>query len=217
VELAEAFEKRFGCEVLEAYGQTEAAPAIALNRPGVPRKAGSAGLPLPGVEVRIEGEDGTVLGPDERGEIVARSPGIMLGYHALPDETERALRGGWLHTGDVGYLDDDGYLFVTDRVKDLVIRGGENVYPRDVEDVLLRHPGVADAGVVGRPDPRLGEEIVAFVVKQQGVEPSEQELIAFCRERLAKYKCPVEVRFVGSLPKSPIGKVLKRELREMLV
>ncbi|HWC31555.1 MAG TPA: AMP-binding protein, partial [Actinomycetota bacterium] len=149
IELAEAFEKRFGCEVLEGYGQTEAAPAIALMRPGLPKKAGSTGPPVPGVDVRIEDDDHRAVPPGELGEICARSPGSMAGYHNLPDVTEATLRHGWLHTGDVGYLDDDGYLFVTDRKRDLVIRGGLNVYPRDIEEVLLEHPGVAAAAVVG--------------------------------------------------------------------
>ncbi|HEX2030643.1 MAG TPA: long-chain-fatty-acid--CoA ligase [Actinomycetota bacterium] len=213
IELAEAFEKKFDCEVLEGYGQTEAAPAIALMRPGLPKKAGSTGPPLPGVEVRIEDDGHAELPRGQVGEICARSPGVMRGYHNLPDVSRDALRHGWLHTGDMGYLDDDGYLFVTDRKKDLVIRGGFNVYPRDVEDVLLEHPGVAEAAVVGRPDRTMGEEVVAFVVRAPGAEPSEEELLAFAGERLAKYKRPKEIRFTPSLPKSPIGKVLKKELR----
>ena len=213
IELAEAFEKRFDCEVLEGYGQTEAAPAIALMRPGLPKKAGSTGPPLPGVEVRIEDEEHREVPAGEVGEICARSPGIMRGYHNLPDVTEDTLRHGWLHTGDMGYLDHDGYLFVTDRKKDLIIRGGFNVYPRDVEDLLLEHPGVQEAAVVGRPDERMGEEVVAFVVKAAGNDPSEDELLAFAAERLATYKRPREIHFTGTLPKSPIGKVLKKDLR----
>lgn len=217
IELAEAFEKKFDCEVLEGYGQTEAAPAVALMRPGLEKKAGSTGPPLPGAEVRILDEEGRELPPGEIGEICARSPGVMVGYHNLPEVTEHTLRDGWLHTGDTGYLDEDGYLFVTDRLKDLIIRGGANVYPSDVEDTLLEHPDVIESAVVGRPDERLGEEVVAFVAKREGSDLSEQALVAFCQERLAKYKCPKEVRFVPSLPKSPIGKVLKRELRDQLV
>jgi long-chain acyl-CoA synthetase len=216
IELAEAFEKKFDCEVLEAYGQTEAAPAIALMRPGLTKKAGSTGLPLPGVELRIEDDDHNELTTGETGEIVARSPGIMRGYHNLPDITADTLRHGWLHTGDLGHLDEDGYLFVTDRKKDLIIRGGFNVYPRDVEDLLLEHPGVGEVAVVGRPHERMGEEVVAFVVKASGQEPTEEELLEFAAERLAKYKRPKEIRFVAMLPKSPIGKVLKRDLRRQL-
>ena len=138
----------------------------------------------------------------------------MKGYHNLPDVSEDTLRHGWLHTGDMGYVDEDGYLFVTDRKKDLIIRGGFNVYPRDIEDLLLEHPGVAEAAVVGKPDERMGEEVMAFVVKAPGQDPAEEDLLAFAGERLAKYKRPVEIRFTEMLPKSPIGKVLKRELRD---
>ena len=216
IELAEAFEKMFDCEVLEGYGQTEAAPAIALMRPGLPKKAGSTGPPLPGVEVRVEDDDHNEVPTGQVGEICARSPGIMRGYHNLPDVTQDTLRHGWLHTGDMGYGDEDGYLFVTDRKKDLIIRGGFNVYPRDVEDLLLQHPGVGEVAVVGRPDEEMGEEVVAFVVKAPGEEPSADELLAFCAERLAKYKRPKEIHFTGALPKSPIGKVLKKDLRASL-
>ena len=214
IELAESFEKKFDCDVVEAYGQTEAAPAIAVMLPGLTKKAGSTGPPLPGVEVRIEDDDHNEVAQGEAGEIVARSAGIMSGYHNLPDVTEDTLRHGWLHTGDMGYLDEDGYLFVTDRKKDMIIRGGFNVYPRDVEDLLLEHPGVGEVAVVGKPDERMGEEVLAFVVKAPGQEPSEEELLSFAAERLAKYKRPKEIRFIPSLPKSPIGKVLKRDLRD---
>ncbi|MGH9168965.1 MAG: class I adenylate-forming enzyme family protein, partial [Acidimicrobiia bacterium] len=216
VELAEAFEKAFDCEVLEGYGQTEAAPAIALMRPGLAKKAGSTGPPLPGVEVVILDDDGNELPTGEVGEICSRSPGIMKGYHNLPTVSADTLKDGWLHTGDMGYLDGDGYLFVTDRKKDLIIRGGFNVYPRDVEDVLIEHAGVAEVAVVGRPDPRMGEEVVAFVVKGPGRDPVEDELLRFAAERLAKYKQPKEIHFAGALPKSPIGKVLKKDLRAQL-
>jgi long-chain acyl-CoA synthetase len=216
IELAEAFEKKFDCEVLEGYGQTEAAPALALMRPGLPKKAGSTGPPLPGVELRIEDDDHQPVPTGQPGEICASSPGIMRGYHNLPDVSEDTLRHGWLHTGDIGYLDEDGYLFVTDRKKDLIIRGGFNVYPRDIEDLLIEHPGVQEAAVVGKTDPKFGEEIVAFVVRAPGHEVTEEDLLSFAGERLAKYKRPKEVRFTDALPKSPIGKVLKRDLREQL-
>ncbi|MGH2692171.1 MAG: class I adenylate-forming enzyme family protein [Actinomycetota bacterium] len=216
IELAESFEKKFDCDVVEAYGQTEAAPAIAVMLPGLTKKAGSTGPALPGVELRIEDDDHNEVARGETGEIVARSTGIMKGYHNLPDVTEDTLRHGWLHTGDMGYVDEDGYLFVTDRKKDMIIRGGFNVYPRDVEDLLLEHPGVGEVAVVGKPDERMGEEVVAFVVKAPGQEPSEEELLGFAAERLAKYKRPKEIRFAPMLPKSPIGKVLKRDLRDQL-
>jgi long-chain acyl-CoA synthetase len=216
VELAEAFEKKFDCEVLEGYGQTEAAPAIALMRPGLPKKAGSTGPPLPGVEVRIEDDRHTVVATGQVGEICARSPGIMRGYHGLPEVTADALAHGWLHTGDVGYLDEDGYLHVTDRKKDLIIRGGFNVYPRDVEDVLLEIEAVQEVAVVGRPDPEMGEEVVAFVVRTSGQDVTAENLLSEAATLLAKYKRPKEIRFVPMLPKSPIGKVLKKDLRAQL-
>jgi long-chain acyl-CoA synthetase len=216
IELVEGFEKKFDCEVLEGFGQTEAAPALALMRPGLPKKAGSTGPPLPGVELRIEDDDHHEVPGGQVGEICARGPGIMRGYHNLPDVTEDTLRHGWLHTGDMGYLDEDSYLFVTDRKKDLIIRGGLNVYPRDIEDLLLEHPGVQEVAVVGRPDQEMGEEVAAFVIKTPGEDPSEEELLDFAAQRLAKYKRPKEIRFTGSLPKSPIGKVLKKDLRAQL-
>jgi long-chain acyl-CoA synthetase len=216
IELKESFAKAFDCEVIEAYGQTEASPAIAVERRGEQKRPGSCGKALDGVEVAILDEGGVNVSAGEVGEICARGPGIMTGYYHLPDATEEALKDGWLHTGDMGYLDADGYLFVTDRKKDLIIRGGFNVYPRDVEEVLFAHPSVAEAAVVGRPDPVMGEEVAAFVVLAPGTDVTEEELLAHCRERLAKYKAPREIRFVPMLPKSPIGKVLKKELRASL-
>ena len=216
IELAEAFEKRFDCEVVEAYGQTEAAPALTVERPGAPKKAGSAGQALPGCELRIEDDDHNEVAPGQLGEICGRSPGIMKGYYNLPEATEDTLRHGWLHTGDMGYLDEDGYLFVTERKKDLIIRGGFNVYPRDIEELLYQHEAVAETAVVGRPDPTMGEEVVAFVVRKPGAEVSEEDLLAFSRERLAKYKAPKEIVFTDALPKSPIGKILKKDLRAQL-
>jgi long-chain acyl-CoA synthetase len=213
LELAEGFSKRFDCEVVEAYGQTEAAPGLTVERPGEPKKAGSAGPALPGVELRIEDDDHEEVPAGELGEIVARSPGIMKGYYNLPEATEDTLRHGWLHTGDMGHVDEEGSLFVTERKKDLIIRGGFNVYPRDIEELLYEHPGVAEAAVVGKPDPTMGEEVVAFVVRRPDVEVTEQALLDLAAERLAKYKRPKEVLFVDDLPKSPIGKILKKDLR----
>jgi long-chain acyl-CoA synthetase len=216
LELKRGLADRFGCEVLEAYGQTEASPAIAMERRGEEKRTGSCGRALGGVEVSILDEGGRPVPPNEFGEICVRGPGVMKGYRNLPEATEEALAGGWLHTGDMGYMDADGYLYVTDRKKDLIIRGGFNVYPRDVEEVLHRHAAVAEAAVVGRPDTAMGEEIAAFVVTRAGAAVSEAELLAFCRERLAKFKAPKEIHFTGYLPKSPIGKVLKKELRTLL-
>jgi long-chain acyl-CoA synthetase len=213
IELKEQFARRFHCEVVEAYGQTEASPAIAVERPGEEKRPGSCGKALEGVEVAILDEVGDEVPSGQVGEICAKSPGIMVGYYNLPEATSETVRGGWLHTGDMGYTDGDGYLYVTDRKKDLIIRGGFNVYPRDVEEVLYAHPKVAEAAVVGRPDAVMGEAVAAFVVCLPGEEMEEEELFAFCRERLAKYKSPSEFHFVPMLPKSPVGKVLKKDLR----
>jgi long-chain acyl-CoA synthetase len=216
VEIVEPFEKRFGGRLLEGYGLTEASPVVSTHRYSGVRKLGSVGQPLPGVEVRIVDDAGRRLPVGEIGEVCVRGPNVMLGYYRLPDETARVLRDGWLHTGDVGRLDDDGYLYIVERKKDLIIRGGLNVYPREVEDVLYAHPAVAEAAVVGVPDRVMGEEGCAFVVLRGGAATSPDALIAFCQERLAKFKCPREVRVVDALPKSPIGKVLRKELRSLV-
>jgi long-chain acyl-CoA synthetase len=215
VEIVEPFERRFGGRMLEGYGLTEASPIVAAHRYSGVRKLGSVGQPIPGVEVRILDDEDRALPTGQIGEIGVRGPNVMLGYYGLPDETARTLRNGWLHTGDMGRLDEDGYLYVVERKKDLIIRGGFNVYPREVEDVLYGHPKIAEAAVIGVRDPLMGEEVVACVVVKQGMELTASEVIAFCQERLAKYKCPREVRFLPSLPKSPVGKILRKALREL--
>jgi long-chain acyl-CoA synthetase len=216
LELVEPFEKRFGGRLLEGYGLTEAGPVVSTHRHSGVRKLGSVGPPLPGVDVRIVDDAGRPLPVGEAGEVCVRGPSVMLGYYRMPDETARVLRGGWLHSGDVGRLDDDGFLYIVERKKDLIIRGGLNVYPREIEDVLYAHPAVAEAAVVAMPDAVMGEEGCAFVVLRAGAAASPDALIAFCQGRLAKYKCPREVRVVDALPKSPIGKVLRKELRTLL-
>jgi len=158
--------------------------------------------------------DDRPVGPGELGEIVARGPQLMRGYWKQPEDTAEALRGGWMHTGDAGQLDDEGYLYVRDRVKDMIVSGGENVYPREVEDVLFHHPAVADAAVIGVPDERWGETVRAVVVLRPGAQVSAESLMDFCRGRIADYKRPREVAFLDALPRNPSGKVLKRELRE---
>jgi long-chain acyl-CoA synthetase len=149
------------------------------------------------------------------GEVCVRGDNVMLGYYRMPEETARVLRDGWLHTGDMGRLDADGFLYIVERKKDLIIRGGFNIYPREVEEVLYAHGAVAEAAVVGRPDPLMGEEAVAFVVLRSGQSVTAEALIAFCQERLARFKCPREIRFVDSLPKSPVGKILRKDLRRL--
>src|SRR4029077_950338 len=149
----------------------------------------------------------------EIGEVCVRGPNVMVGYYRNPEETARTVREGWLHTGDMGRLDEDRFLFIVERKKDLIIRGGFNIYPREVEEVLYAHPAVAEAAVVGMKDPLMGEDVLAFVVLRSGAHASAKEVAAFCEERLARYKCPKQIRFVDSLPKSPIGKILRKELR----
>jgi long-chain acyl-CoA synthetase len=215
LEIVEPFEKKFGGRLLEGYGLTEASPVVSAHRFSGVRKLGSVGQPIPGVEVAIMDDADAALPVGEIGEVCVRGPNVMQGYYRLAEETARTLRNGWLHTGDMGRLDADGYLYVVERKKDLIIRGGFNIYPREVEDVLYAHPAVAEAAVVGMRDPLMGEEVLAFVALKTGTAVDAGALIAFCQARLAKYKCPRQVRFVDALPKSPIGKILRKELRAL--
>ncbi|MBI4268903.1 MAG: long-chain fatty acid--CoA ligase [Candidatus Rokubacteria bacterium] len=215
LEIIEPFERKFGGRILEGYGLTEASPVVSAHRLSGVRKLGSVGQPIPGVDVRILDDDDRELPADEVGEVCVRGPNVMLGYYGLPDETERTLRKGWLHTGDVGKLDADGFLYIVERKKDLIIRGGFNVYPREVEEVLYAHSKVAEAAVVGMRDPLMGEDVLAFVALRPGAAATEDEIVTFCQERLARYKCPKQVRFVDALPKNPVGKILRKELRAL--
>jgi long-chain acyl-CoA synthetase len=221
-EVIRAFEEKFpGMVILEGYGLSETASTTTFNISAEQRRVLSIGKPIWGVEVRVVDEQDKPLpsGPENIGEIVIRGHNVMKGYYRNPAATAEAMKGagevggGWFHTGDLAYADEDGYLFIVDRKKDLVIRGGYNVYPREIEEVLFTHPAVAEAAVIGRPDERLGEEVVAFVVLKPGAEAEPEEIIAYCRERLAAYKYPREVRIAADLPKGPTGKILKRELR----
>jgi long-chain acyl-CoA synthetase len=198
--------------VRQGYGLTECAALISTNPAGRER-SGSVGLPVPGTDVEIRGEDGRPLPARKIGDVFARSPGVMLGYWQAPEATAEAVRDGWLNTGDVGYLDDDGYLFLVDRKKDLIIRGGFNVYPRDVEDALVEHPAVKMAGVVGRPSTVHGEEVIAFVALHADEEISAEQLIGWARKRIGGYKYPREVHFVEAIPLTAIGKIDRKALR----
>ncbi|HLN67499.1 MAG TPA: long-chain fatty acid--CoA ligase [Streptosporangiaceae bacterium] len=215
-EVIRAFEEKFpGVVILEGYGLSETASTATFNISAEQRKVLSIGKPIWGVQVRVVDEDDKPLppGPENIGEIVIRGHILMKGYYRNPDATEEAFRGGWFHTGDLAYADEDGYLFVVDRKKDMIIRGGYNVYPREIEEVLFAHPAVAEAAVIGRPDERLGEEVVALLVLKPGAQADLDGIIAYSRERLAAYKYPREVIIVADLPKGPTGKILKRELR----
>ena len=209
------FEDKYGIEVLEGYGMTETASSCSFNRPG-DRKVLSIGKPLWGVRMRIADSSGQLLPPGREhvGEILIRGHNVMRGYLGRPEATAETLRGGWLHSGDLGYVDEDGFYFIVDRAKDLVIRGGYNVYPREIEEVLYAHPAVLEAAVIGKPDERLGEEVVAVVALREGASVSAEEIIAYTRERLAAYKYPREIRFMEELPKGPSGKILKAALRD---
>ena len=201
-------------QLREGYGLTETSALVSTNPPGRIR-IGSVGLPVPGCELRIVDDDDRELPIGEVGEICCRSRFVMEGYWRAPELTEEAMRGGWFHTGDLGRLDGDGYLYVVDRKKDLIIRGGFNVFPRDVEDALLEHPAVAFAGVVGRPDERHGEEVVAFVALRNGSAVAAEDLVAFAKERIGGYKYPREVRIVPDVPLTPVGKIDRKALREL--
>jgi long-chain acyl-CoA synthetase len=210
------FEERFGVPVVEGYGLSECTVVCTLNPLHGVRKAGSVGLPVPGVDVGVVDAADALLPAGQAGEVVVRGPNVMRGYLGRPDETAEVLRGGWLHTGDVGRFDDDGYLTLVDRVKDLIIRGGENIYPKEIEDVLYAHPAVLEAAVVGQPDPVFGEQPVAFVALRPGFSVEPGELIEHCRPSLARYKVPREVYLADTLPKNAVGKVAKPALRQRL-
>jgi long-chain acyl-CoA synthetase len=213
VEIVEPFERKFGGRILEGYGLTEASPVVSAHRLSGPRKLGSVGRAIPGVEITIQDDLDRPLPAGELGEVCVRGRNVMVGYYRNPEETARTVRAGWLHTGDMGRLDPDGFLFIVERKKDLIIRGGFNIYPREVEEVLYAHPKVAEAAVVGMKDELMGEDVLAFVVLRSGERASAEEIAAFCEARLARFKCPKRIRVVESLPKSPIGKILRKELR----
>jgi long-chain acyl-CoA synthetase len=217
VEVQEKFERLSGARLVEGYGLTEASPVTHVNPPDGLSKVGSIGLLIPGTEARImDLETGTREMPDgEIGEIVIRGPQVMKGYWHKPEETAKVLRNGWLYTGDIARRDADGYFSIVDRKKDLIIAGGFNIYPRDVEEILFEHPKVQEAVVIGVPDEYRGETVKAFVVLKDGATTTPKEIIAFCRERLAAYKVPREIEFRDSLPKSGAGKYLRRELRHL--
>jgi long-chain acyl-CoA synthetase len=214
VDVMRRFDETYGANILEGYGLSETSPLACLNQTDRPKKPGSIGRPLWGVEFRLVAEDGRVIEEsDVPGEIQIKGHIVMKGYYKRPDATASAIVDGWFRTGDVARRDEDGYYFIVDRMKDMILRGGFNVYPREVEEVLYRHPAVAEAAVVGAPHEALGEEVVAVVALKPGTAATAEELVAFARERLAAYKYPREVRFVLSLPKGPTGKILKRAIR----
>jgi long-chain acyl-CoA synthetase len=212
VEVLRGFEDAFGAIILEGYGLSETSPVACSGHPGMERKPGSIGTPIEGVEMRVVDEDDNEVAQGEVGEVVIRGHNIMKGYWNKPEATEEAMRGGWFHSGDMARTDEDGYFYIVDRKKDLIIRGGYNVYPREVEEVLYEHPKIREAAVVGVPHDEWGEEIGAAVVLHDGEDLAAQEVSAYVKERIAAYKYPRVVWFIDELPKGPTGKILKREI-----
>jgi long-chain acyl-CoA synthetase len=215
VELLRAFQDRFGIRILEGFGMTETGCIASINPFYGDRKVGSIGLPLRGQEMKIvDQETGEQQGPGGYGEIIMRGANIMMGYLHNPEATAESLKDGWLYSGDIGYMDEDGYFFIVDRTKDMIIRGGENIYPREIEEVIYEHEGVLECAVIGIPDPVRGEEVLAVVVAREGVTLDAEELATHCAERLAKYKLPVRYELKPELPKTPTGKISKGPLRD---
>jgi long-chain acyl-CoA synthetase len=212
VELMRGFEEAFGAKILEGYGLSESSPVASFNHPDRERKPGSIGTPVEGVEMQVVDEDGQGVPQGEVGEIVISGHNVMKGYWNRSDATEDTVIDGWLHTGDMGYIDEDGYFFIVDRKKDLIIRGGYNVYPREIEEVLYEHPAVREAAVVGVPHDEYGEEVGAAVALKDGEEVDADQLRDFVKEQVAAYKYPRRIWFVADLPKGPTGKILKREI-----
>ncbi len=217
-EVMKAFEERFGVTILEGYGLSETSPTASFNRSQEEREFLSIGKPIWGVEMRIFDEQDREMpaGKDHVGEIVIRGHNVMKGYYKKPQETQDAFRGGWFHSGDMGYRDERGFFFIVDRKKELIIRGGFNVYPREVEEVLYAHPAVQEAAVIGVPDEKFGEEVKAVVVLKQGRQATAEDLIAYTRERVAAYKYPRSIEFTDELPKGATGKILKKDLKAQL-
>lgn len=214
-EVIKRFEETFGCLVIEGYGLSESTCRSTFNPPDLRRRQGSCGLPI-GNEMRVVDDDDQEVEDGTLGEIVLRGDNILKGYYKNPTATTEAFRNGWFHTGDIGYRDSDGFYYIVDRKSDMIIRGGENIYPREIDEVLYQHPAVASAAAVGIPDELYGEEVTAFVVLKDSTSTTAEELIEFCRDRLADYKCPKTIRVVKEIPKGPTGKLLKRELAKMV-
>jgi long-chain acyl-CoA synthetase len=214
-EVMKRFEETFNCLVVEGYGLSESTCRSTFNPPDQRRRPGSCGVPI-GNEMRVVDEEDREVPDGSLGEIVLRGENILKGYYKNPEATANAFRNGWFHTGDIGYRDPDGFYYIVDRKSDMIIRGGENIYPREIDEVLYQHPNVAAAAAVGVPDDLYGEEVAAVIVLKDEAKVSEQEVIDFCKARLADYKCPKTVHFVHDIPKGPTGKLLKRELVRML-
>jgi long-chain acyl-CoA synthetase len=213
VEILRGFEAKFGCMILEGYGLSETSPVASFNHPHLPRKAGSIGTPVEGVEMRLVADADGPVAAGEVGEIAIRGHNVMKGYWGKPEATAEAIPDGWFRTGDLARVDEDGYYYIVDRKKEMIIRGGYNVYPREIEEALHEHPAVAEVAVIGMPHAELGEEVGAAVALKPGADATPAELQEFVRERVAAYKYPRRVWLVAALPKGPTGKILRREVR----
>jgi long-chain acyl-CoA synthetase len=215
LQVLQDFEAKYHIPLIEGYGLSEASPVVAKNPIHGVRKPGSIGIPIAHVELTVQDETGRILPPGEVGELCVRGGNVMQGYWNHPEETAAVFRNGWLLTGDVGHRDADGYFFITDRKKDMLLVNGNNVYPREIEEVIYQYPGVKEAAVIGRPDPRRGEQPVAYVVPNDGVTLDERELIEFIRKKMADYKAPRRIIFLTALPRNATGKILKTTLRQL--
>lgn len=211
-----SFERKFQVPLLEGYGLSEAAPVVTISPEAEVRRPGSVGLPLPDIEVKLVDEEGKEIGVNEVGEIIVRGPNVMMGYYNAPELTAETLRDGWLYTGDMARMNQDGYIYIVDRKKDMIIYHGMNIYPREIEEILLTYPSIAEAAVVGQKNTHRGEVPVAFIVPKENTTPNVKEILAYCRSRLAAYKIPRQFRIVNSLPKTATGKISKKDLRKML-
>ena len=214
VQVLEDFEKRFGVPILEGYGMSEGSPVVTFNHIDIGRKPGSVGTPAWGVEVKLVDDDDNEVPRGEKGELCYRGHNVMKGYYKRPEVNAEVLKGGWMHSGDVAIQDEDGFYFIVDRTKDMVIRGGLNVYPREVEEVMMKHEAISLVAVIGIPCDQMGEEIKAFVVLKEGASATPKEIIAWTRDHIAAYKYPRLVEIVDALPMSATGKILKKELRK---
>jgi long-chain acyl-CoA synthetase len=213
VEIIKQVKERFGVQILEGYGLSETSPVATVSDPEREPRAGSIGIPIWGVEVKlVDAEWKTIDSVGEVGEIAIRGHNIMKGYYNRPEATAEVMRDGWFRTGDLARRDEDGFYYIVDRAKDMIIRGGFNVYPREIEEVLLTHPAVSLAAVIGVPHESHGEEVKAFIIRKEGVEVTEDEIIAWCKATMASYKYPRIVEFAQALPMTATGKILKREL-----
>lgn len=214
VRVLEDFEKRFHVPIIESYGMSEGSPVVTFNQLKIGRKPGSIGTPFWGVEIKLVNEEGIEVPVGEKGELLYRGHNVMKGYYKKPEETKKTLRNGWLHSGDMAIKDEDGFYYIVDRMKDMINRGGLKVYPREVEEVMIKHPAISLVAVIGIPDEELGEEVKAYVVLKNGETVSVTELINWSKDKMASYKYPRLIEFINALPMSATGKILKRELRK---